>query len=239
MQNILFTKLFSHCCRERICPVCHIPFIPLTINSVGKYLCATCANKIIVKPKYFCHLCGHALMTEARTCLSCLVNPPVWNELYYYAPYEGFLKELVLHYKYSKRFSLIPFFTFCLSEASLFVAPYDLFIPMPRHEKRLVQEGWNHILELCREFQKVCCKPLAIHSLERTRYTTPQAGLSLDQRLKNPLKSFSAKGVRGKRVLLLDDVMTSGGTAKHATLALKKAGAEHVGILLIARAAYH
>ncbi len=237
----IFQNISSTFFAEKVCVVCHVPYIPAAdavSQSASQFLCDVCFLQILPKAVKVCHRCGQMLTPSAsgECCLACKAMPPLWDELRFYAPYGGMLQQMILYYKYGKNFSLAPVLANFLYEASLSLPTYDVLIPMPRHKKRLAEQGYNQMAELCRILTKLCSTPFCLQALRRTRYTLPQASLLPEQRRANPVKSFIAKHVLGKRVLLVDDVMTTGATLHHASLALQKAGAVHISVLLLARA---
>ncbi len=229
---------------EQRCPACLCPFIPLyTEHDATKktvtQLCPQCATHITVPPFPRCHLCGDSLpqsTNKTTLCTHCFLNPPPWDGLCYYAHYEGLLRELILRYKFEKNMSLLPLLAQFLYEACATIPLCHVLIPMPRHTKRLASQGFNQILELCRPLATRLHIPLQYTCLQRTRATPPQASLSVAQRRHNPANSFMAQNVVQKYVLLIDDIMTTGSTLRHATKALRKAGAKKVYIGLIAHA---
>ncbi len=234
-------RFWTHFFSDRLCPVCHQPYYPPLSHgprAVQNFLCSSCLAALTPIPFVPCVLCGHALPQDVsmKICITCQKNPPPWQSLHYYGPYNSLLKSLILYYKYGKKFSLIPLLTAFLYETSLSLPFCDILIPMPRHEKRLAEQGYNQMLELCRVLQDWMSLPLDTHALYRTRYTPPQAGLSKRERQNNPRKSFAAQDVQGKNVLLVDDVMTTGATVHHACLALRKAKVSSIAVLLLARA---
>lgn len=117
--------------------------------------------------------------------------------------------------------------------------PVDLVIPIPLHPKRQKQRGYNQSFllahYLCRELQL----PLASEALQRVRHTQPQVELSAADRQKNVSDAFRANkkiDLHGKRILLIDDVCTTGATMSAATNALLAAGAYQVSGYCLARA---
>ncbi len=235
-------QLWEHIFAEKLCTLCHAPFRPSDTQQVfalQKFLCAPCLLAVQPQKNPYCHLCGHALPQDfcSKTpCLRCQKLPPPWDTLHYYAPYTSLIKQLILQYKYSHAVSLAPILVSFLHETALSLPPSDICIPMPRHEKRLASQGCNPMLELAKLFCSNLALPLERKALCRTRYTVPQVSLPKAQRQKNPRNSFVAQHVWGKRVLLLDDVITTGATVHHASLALRKAGARSISVLLLARA---
>jgi ComF family protein len=114
---------------------------------------------------------------------------------------------------------------------------FDVVIPVPLHKQRLKERGFNQSLLLAREVARVFGLEVDYRSLKRIRPTRPQVDLKPDERKKNVKGAFDVKSperVRGRRVLLVDDVFTTGATVSECARVLKKAGAE-VYVLTLAR----
>jgi len=112
----------------------------------------------------------------------------------------------------------------------------DLVAPVPLHEKRLAQRGYNQALELARALARSHGLKLAPELLRRIRDTPPQTDLSAEQRRKNLRGAFEAHMLpENARVLLIDDVFTTGATLREAARTLRKAGASSVHVLAMAR----
>ncbi len=216
---------------DKRCLACHIPFIPHEHD----FLCQKCQLHIEYKQEPVCKLCGHRLFTNAEACIECISNPPPWDALSHYGQYNELLKHIILKYKFSADLSMIPLLNHYLVIACQDLPPCDIIIPMPRHEKRLVSEGFNHVLELGKLLTKELHIPLLHKALIRTRYTPPQSSLNAKQRKNNPQKSFMSSQVEGKNVLLIDDIITTGSTLRHACLSLREGGAKHIYVAIIAR----
>ncbi len=234
--SLCYAYLQKYFFNEKYCVACKTLFTFCT-QTEHHILCPRCQDLIPLKPLNVCILCGHIFeqLNYTGQCLQCIKKPPPWDGLYYYSLYAKLLKILILRYKFSKDFSLIPLLSTYLAQTIKTIPTCDMLIPMPRHPKRLGSEGYNHVVELCRSLEKLCQIPLTLHSLQRTRYTFPQAGLTAKQRMRNPKKSFAAHGVSEKNIVLVDDIMTTGATLHHASLALRQAGAYKIYIALIAR----
>ena len=110
-------------------------------------------------------------------------------------------------------------------------------MPVPLHPRRLRQRGFNQSLVLARKAAGVWGKKVSAESLKRLRWTTPQTDLSEKQRRKNVKGAFSCREetVRGKKILLIDDVYTSGSTVNECARVLKSQGALKVAVLTLAR----
>ena len=114
----------------------------------------------------------------------------------------------------------------------------DCVVPVPLHPGRLARRGYNQALELARPLAGRLGLPCEARLLERTRATPPQAGASLAARKQNTWGAFSASsGVRGVKILLLDDIVTTGSTLAAATAALLEAGAAGVSVAAVSRTA--
>ncbi|GJM41602.1 MAG: hypothetical protein DHS20C20_18840 [Ardenticatenaceae bacterium] len=115
--------------------------------------------------------------------------------------------------------------------------PVDFVLPIPLHAERERKRGYNQSTLLTRAFCKHVMLPYAEDALQRTRFTTPQVGLSAVDRLKNVQDAFQADvRVVGKHILLIDDVCTTGATMAASANALYAAGAQTVSGYCVARA---
>ncbi|HEY2933948.1 MAG TPA: ComF family protein [Acidobacteriota bacterium] len=113
---------------------------------------------------------------------------------------------------------------------------WDVVATVPTHSSRLRERGFDHVQLLARLFAKETGVP-AVSALIKRVPTKTQAGLSEVQRRRNVRRTFqSARTFPGMRVLLLDDILTTGATVNECARMLKRAGASHVGVLTVARA---
>jgi ComF family protein len=115
----------------------------------------------------------------------------------------------------------------------------DLVLPVPLHKKRLREREFNQSALLGKHVARHLGAPLSVHSLDRNRHTMPQVGLNSRERRKNIRNAFTVTdidGIRGKRVMLVDDVYTTGATARECSRVLKKAGVEEVFVITLTHA---
>lgn len=170
----------------------------------------------------------------SHICGNCISNPPAFSSVSIFGIYSDVLALAINLLKFSgvKRLAR--------SLATLLlgfdIPDADIVIPVPMTKKSLLKRGFNQSVLIAREISRWRGIPLDIDSLQKTKETVPQVGLKAEERMKNLRGAFSVSGdLRGKNVLLVDDVMTTGTTLMECSKALLKAGAESVACLVVAR----
>ncbi|HTX38186.1 MAG TPA: ComF family protein [Bryobacteraceae bacterium] len=183
---------------------------------------------------------GFPLDAEGR-CALCRSGLRGFDAAYAYGSYEGVLRELIHIYKYGKVRTLARPLGDLLWTALARDEAWDMIAAVPLHWRRRWQRGFNQSELLARDLARRCGVPF-VSLLKRVQPTTAQAGLSNQKRRRNVASAFACRRMvlrrdrlAGKRVLLIDDVLTTGSTAAACAAALKKAGAGRVGILTLAR----
>jgi ComF family protein len=117
-------------------------------------------------------------------------------------------------------------------------ADFDVIVPVPLHRRRLWWRGFNQAALLATAISRRLERPIDLVSLTRARMTTPQTSQDHDARRRNVRRAFSVKRparIKGRRVLLVDDVMTTGSTVDECARVLMAAGAARVDVLTLAR----
>ena len=182
--------------------------------------------------------CPHcALPTPGgETCGACLQRPPAFDRTHAALAYAFPLDRLIPRLKYNGQLALAPALGECLAAAAAAGPRPDCLIPMPLHARRIRERGFNHATEIAREVAKRLDLPLDIGSCQRIRDTPPQMGLKYDARRRNVRGAFVCTGdVRGRRIALVDDVMTTGTSLDELAATLKQAGALEVETWVVAR----
>ena len=211
--------------------------------------CEHCLNNMpwIVKP--FCLKCGKdfipsniddAKRFSLRICASCRMKKPAFNCGRSAFRYEGVARQAVQSLKFRGRKTLAKSFAILLEKRLIdepgFLEGVDLIIPVPLHQARRRERGFNQSTLVARELSKRLELPFSETALQRCRNTRPQVGLSATERADNIRGAFQANGkVLGKVILLIDDVMTTGATASACSRALRVAGATETRVLTLAR----
>ncbi|MGH9542305.1 MAG: ComF family protein [Terriglobales bacterium] len=202
-------------------------------------VCALClARTESIATEDFCPGCGRSAAAGEPLCLECRFDPPEYDSAYCAAHYRRVPRALVHLLKYERVRTVAPWMAAALDTAKLPVSGVDLVVPVPLGPGRGRRRGFNQSEAIARHLARRRGWRLAARALARRRETLPQAGLSAEERKENVRGAFRARAelVAGRRVLLVDDVLTTGATARACAVALKSAGARAVRVAAFARA---
>lgn len=193
-----------------------------------------------------CQLCGQPVDVPGY-CWHCRHQPLAIDGIHSVVLFEGQVRQAVHQLKYRNRHSLaVPLARLMADHWHKNPIPVDLIISVPLHPARQRERGYNQSDLLARALRGMIGVPMAASGLRRVRHTLPQMSLSASQRCENVHGAFiyqePARGsgvpVNDRRVLLVDDVCTTGSTLEACSLALKAAGASAVWGFTLARALY-
>lgn len=202
-------------------------------------ICPGCAAKLAYVSQPACYRCGKPLDNErTEYCADCAKERHEFIQGRAVFRYEGPLRGLLYRYKYANRRDYTEFLATQAAGRhaawAVKIQP-DLVIPVPLAKKRMRQRGYNQA-ELCaRRFAQLAGLPFDAGLLVRTRNTVPQRELSAKERKNNLKNAFKINRnvVNLKRVLLVDDIYTTGSTIDAAALVLKQSGVKEVYFLCI------
>jgi ComF family protein len=203
--------------------------------SASDILCDACAADLPRLPQPSCPRC--ALPTaHGEICGRCLAKPPHYDATLAAYRYDFPLDKLVQSFKYGHRLALGAYFGRQLAALAGKVVA-DVIVPLPLHPARLRERGFNQALELAYPLGRARQLPIATTTCRRTRNTPAQAALAWRERSRNIRGAFHCSAdFTGQRVLLLDDVMTTGASLDECARTLKLHGAAAVSVLVVARA---
>ena len=212
-----------------------------TCNGCGKeifenYFCEDCLNKITQISENKCAHCGRLTVYPVKFCDSCKEVNINFDRALSVFDYKEPISYLIQNFKYKNHKYHAKYFAemlYSLYEKEGLEVDVVTFVPM--HEDRLEERKYNHAELLASEFSSLC-KIEMKKLIEKVKETERQATLSFKDRLKNLSSSFRVikSEVDAKRVLVIDDVLTTGATADTIAKTLKKAGAKEVIILTVA-----
>ena len=234
MASSLFNFIFPDDCRLCEKPLTKVSRIPVCDS------CLTLPQPL--QAEYFCSICRTPFvdaypLDEFYHCAVCRESLVNFDTAYSYGSYEGALQKLIQLFKYGKVESLAAPLSRLLLKSLPFGENFDLIIAMPMHWRKKWERGFNQAELLAEPVARRYGIKLS-HNLARARYTKAQAGLNEKERqenLKGSLIVNRTGEVSGKRVLLIDDVLTTGATLRAAAAVLKSSGASHVTALTLAR----
>jgi ComF family protein len=202
----------------------------------GKSLCAGCEVDLPLLATACCPQC--ALPSPGgEICGACLKQPPAFDRTLAAFAYAFPLDVLVQQCKYSHATHLTALFAAHMAhKATTETARIDLLLPMPLHPARLAMRGFNQAAEIARRLSPRVGIPWRADACRRLRNTPSQAGLDLKARLRNLRGAFACDiDLSGKRVALIDDVMTSGSSLNELARVARKAGALEIQAWVLAR----
>jgi ComF family protein len=215
---------------------------PLSCVGCGRFvdskgLCAQCWSSVdfIVPP--YCALCGNSLGERGgAVCRLCRQKTPLFNSHQSLFAYGPLTRQLIFGLKYGrKRYLTHLFAQWLLPKALQHVV--DIIVPVPLHPRKLAQRGFNQAALVADALGRLMGIPVHKKMLVRHLNTPSQGFFSQDQREENVFGAFSVPKVqtKGARILLIDDVYTTGATLGACTYALKESGALHVHALTLAK----
>jgi ComF family protein len=228
LLSVLFPS-FCVVCRSLLGEVSRGPLCPACFVDLPRHHAALCR-------------CGVPLGGSAPApCGRCRRQRNAFTAGASLGPYEGSLRTVIHALKYSRRPRLAGRLADALiahPAARALLAPDALLVPVPLHPRRLRERGFNQSELIARALGRRTGLPLLTRALSRRRDTPPQAGLTAAVRRRNVSGAFVARpcsALAGRTVVLIDDVLTTGATARACAAALQEAGASAVHVLTVAR----
>jgi len=235
----MLRRLIGTCTRELLdfalpprCSACGV-----IVGEVHSF-CPDCWSKIAFLGSGGCETCGHPLQaTEAESCAVCLARPPRIARTRSAVAYDEISRGLAIRLKYGRKVAVA-------KTMARFMAPLiagggeRVLVPVPLHRSRLWWRGFNQSALVAAELSKRLDVPAAPMLLRRHRRTPPLKGMSALQRRKAVAGAFRVRdpaSVKGKTIILVDDVLTTGSTAEACARALKRAGAARIELVSWAR----
>ncbi len=207
-------------------------------------LCGACWPKLRLLERPWCPVMGTPFvhdMGEGFLSAEAIADPPPFERARAAAAYSGVAGRMVQGLKYHDRTDLAPWMARWMARAGAeLVQDADLVVPVPLHWQRFFARKFNQSAELARALSGLTGLPFSPSALKRVKGTRRQVGLERSQREENVRAAFRVPAeaeieIAGRRVLLVDDVYTTGATVRAAAKALKKGGAGAVDVLTFAR----
>ena len=211
----------------------------------GEYLCNRCEAKALRIVSPFCQQCSEPFegsITSEFTCANCAHRTIYFDAAVAAYRGRGIVREIIHEFKYGRQIHLrhlvARWLQAAMDDERLRGSQFDIIVPVPLHATRLRERGFNQaslLAALLSAQTSIPSQPV----LERIRYTTTQTVLDRSERMENLHNAFRLRknaDVRGLRMLLIDDVLTTGSTLSECARVLKRAGALSVHAATAARA---
>jgi ComF family protein len=222
-----------------LCPACREPV-------EGQALCPVCWSKLSFITRPYCERLGIPFVYDPGPgilSMEAIADPPAYQRARAAVRFDEISRALVHGLKYGDRLDLAPMMGRWISHAGReLLAEADALVPVPLHWRRLWARRFNQSAMLAAAISAESNVPIASGVIKRVKPTAQQVGLSRTERAANVQGAFrvppEAKGaVAGRRLVLVDDVLTSGATVDGCARALLRAGAANVDVLIFARVA--
>lgn len=234
-------KATGLCARLLFPPVC-----PGCRRLVGEpfTLCGQCWPKLRFIERPWCEVLGTPFSHEIGDGIvsaDAIASPPPFSRARAAVSYEGVARGMVLSLKFGDRTELAPTMArWMMRVGAELLADADAVVPVPLHRARFLRRRFNQSAELARALCRLSGRDFLPDAVVRVRATRHQAGLAAREREANVRGAFAVParaeiGVRGRRVLVVDDVYTTGMTVSAVARALRRAGAAQVDVLTFAR----
>jgi ComF family protein len=222
------------------CLTCEAP-----VDAPGRF-CPDCFRLTGFVTEPCCRRCGvpfaHAAQGGAeKLCPACRDHPPPWDRARAALRYDAQSRRIVLPLKYADRTEYAAALAPLMARTgAALLRDAELLVPVPLHRRRLIARRYNQAALLAHAVARIAGKPVLPDALRRTRVTMPLGELSAEERARVVDGAFAvragrAERIAGRRVLLVDDVLTSGATCAACTRVLLAAGAASVDVLVAAR----
>ncbi len=206
-------------------------------------VCESCAKDIYLVEGPICNHCGlpvPGLQSGSQgRCGKCLEHKPLYDKARFSVYYSRVIRRGILKFKFQSSLFLAETLSSYLTKTfqeHFLDEKLDAIIPIPVHDRRLVRRGYNQCAILAIKLGNNVNVEVLTNTLNKTVNTLPQTRLKRNQRIENVKGSFSVRKpeeIRGKRLLLLDDVFTTGSTISEASRTLRKHGADSVQALVL------
>ncbi len=221
----------------------HCPTCDTLVDRVGSF-CPSCFGQLGFITRPICLRCGvpldHSGQADASgCCFVCQQVPPVYRQARAALRYDAASRRLVLPFKYADRTELAAVLAPAMARAGAdLLAAADLLVPVPLHRRRLWARRYNQAALLARLVGRLARRAVRVDALRRVVATAPLADKTAEERAAEVAGAFAVRhpaAVGGRRVLLIDDVLTSGATANGCAAVLLAAGVRSVDVLVAAR----
>lgn len=198
-------------------------------------ICSSCQQQLTSMPDVYCPTCALPYANNVNICTKCMFKDSPFNQVWASFQYEPLIQYLIHQMKFENQVNIAKFLGYCLADCiELKHAKWDVITSVPIHRLRWLKRGFNQSEVMARIIAKT--HQIPYQNLIKKICHTPAMSLNRTRRSKISLRNvFRVTKPPAKRILLVDDVMTSGCTAYHLADCLKKAGAASIDLAVAVR----
>ncbi|MBN2900091.1 MAG: ComF family protein [Clostridia bacterium] len=214
------------------------------IDHQHPFLCRECLSQFDFISGKSCDGCGKILppMYDGAFCSECMAHDQPYKRMIACVTYNDFAAEAVWKFKYHHKRYIGRMMGLCMADLlkATYIEDVDILVPVPIHNSKETVKGYNHSAIVAKEMAKICDKSCFEDLLVRTRATRPLKDLTRQERFKELETTFRVKegyevlAPAGKRILLIDDIFTTGTTARACSEALVEAGFTDITVMTFA-----
>lgn len=211
--------------------------LEFVLNFLFPPACCVCGK---LDQNWLCPKCEKRVERLEKSCLVEIENKK-YEKLLYLFQYESLVRKLILRYKFSNKAYLNHFFANQIAQNEKnreLLKEYDMIIPVPMHKKKMQKRGYNQTELVANELEKSLGIPMRKDILSKVVNTTTQSKLGGKARQSNIQHAFFIQNdieVEDKKIILLDDIYTTGATSEECSRVLKDAGAREILVLVLAK----
>ncbi len=207
----------------------------------GARLCGNCQSQISLSEQNICEICGEP-QNERCICERCRTDPPPFTALRSYAEFSGPIREGLHQLKYKSNLGLgDTFSSFLIGLLDDLKWEFDYVLPVPTSKQHKINRGYNQAAVIAFPIALAFNAKYSDNLIKRTKETKSQIDLSISERFKNLHNAFQGNSatLNHKKVLLVDDVTTTGATIMSCSKALVESGCERIYCLTVAKTPKH
>lgn len=211
------------------------------LNLIYPQTCGICGK---LSPNSLCNKCEIELKKQTENQIinnGAEIKDKYFNELMYIFKYEGQIRKLILDYKFNeKSYIYLTFVNFLLKNKKIFenIKNYDTIIPVPISKKRQKARGYNQSLLIAKEISNQTNLELVNNCLIKTKNIIEQSKLNKEDRMQNIQGAYKLKNkqlIKNKKILVIDDIYTTGSTVNECSKILRQGNPNKIGILVLAK----
>lgn len=209
----------------------------IKINILELIYPKTCGMCNKISKSYICNKCKLKLKKILKL-NKINFNDKYFDSLTYLFRYEGNIRTMILEYKFKDKSYLYKFFSEIIVNNCNLKNKYDIILPVPIHKKRKLQRGYNQSELIAKDIAKNIDIEYSNSVLQKVKNTLPQSSLNKSQRINNVLGMYNItkpQYINDKKIILIDDIYTTGSTVNECSKILKKNGAVLVDVLTLAK----